>query len=72
MHTRLLFSIFHSEIDKFDIYGCGQSILSTYEARSEIEDRIHFFTEECDSLQVLNTYYVKIMEFCVHENYQAK
>lgn len=40
-----------SEIDKFDIYGCGNSVLSNYERRSEIEDRIHFFTEECDSLQ---------------------
>ncbi|CAC5403744.1 unnamed protein product [Mytilus coruscus] len=40
-----------SEIDKFDIYGCGKSVLSNYETRSEMEDRIHFFTEECDSLQ---------------------
>lgn len=40
-----------SEIDKFDIFGCGKSVLSNYETRSEMEDRIHFFTEECDSLQ---------------------
>lgn len=51
--TKQLYDIiFCSEIDKFDIFGCGKSVLSNYETRSEMEDRIHFFTEECDSLQV--------------------
>lgn len=49
-----------SEFNKFDIYGCGQSLLSNFDTRSEIEDKIHFFTEECDSLQgfhiLLDTY----------------
>lgn len=52
-YTLLFFLLFYcSEFDKFDIYGCGLSLLSNFDTRSEIEDKIHFFTEECDSLQV--------------------
>ncbi|XP_048733947.1 protein misato homolog 1-like [Ostrea edulis] len=35
----------------FDIYGAGHKAMEDYEARMELEDRIHYFCEECDSLQ---------------------
>ncbi|XP_060066372.1 protein misato homolog 1-like [Ylistrum balloti] len=40
-----------NDLQPFDIYGCGQEVMSDYETRVDIEDRLHFFIEECDHLQ---------------------
>ncbi|XP_033750191.1 protein misato homolog 1-like [Pecten maximus] len=40
-----------SDLQPFDIYGCGQEVMLNYETRTDIEDRLHFFIEECDHLQ---------------------
>lgn len=36
----------------FDIHGCGYQTMSATDTWTEAEDRLHFFTEECDQLQV--------------------
>ncbi|OWF43159.1 protein misato homolog 1-like [Mizuhopecten yessoensis] len=40
-----------NDLQPFDIYGCGQEVMADYETRIEVEDRLHFFIEECDHLQ---------------------
>lgn len=35
----------------FDIHGCGYQTMSATDTWTEAEDRLHFFTEECDQLQ---------------------
>lgn len=42
-----------SSLHPFDIYGAGIKAIDDYETKSEMEDRIHHFCEECDSLQVM-------------------
>lgn len=39
------------ELCPFDLYSAATELLNNYETSSEWEDRIHYFTEECDSLQ---------------------
>ena len=41
----------NTELHPFDLFCCGNEVLATYSETCEWEDRIHFFTEECDSLQ---------------------
>ena len=41
----------NSELHPFDLFCCGNEVLSNYSSTCEWEDRLHFFTEECDSLQ---------------------
>ena len=41
----------NTELHPFDLFPCGNQVLGNYSATCEWEDRIHFFTEECDSLQ---------------------
>ena len=41
----------NAELHPFDLFCCGNQALGNYSATCEWEDRIHFFTEECDSLQ---------------------
>lgn len=40
-----------NSLHPFDIYGAGIKAIDDYETKSEMEDRIHHFCEECDSLQ---------------------
>lgn len=40
-----------NDLHPFDLYTCGQEVLGNYEHTCEWEDRIHYFTEECDNLQ---------------------
>ncbi|KAL3866642.1 hypothetical protein ACJMK2_043926 [Sinanodonta woodiana] len=35
----------------FDVFGCGQEVVSGDTFINDWEDRLHFFTEECDNLQ---------------------
>ncbi|XP_078697673.1 protein misato homolog 1-like [Branchiostoma floridae x Branchiostoma belcheri] len=39
------------EQDMFDVFGYGQQLLGTPRVSSDLEDRLHFFVEDCDSLQ---------------------
>ena len=36
----------------FDVFGYGQQVVSSHKNKTDIEDRLHFFLEECDNLQV--------------------
>jgi len=38
--------------EPFDLFTYGVDVYSTPRYKQEIEDRLHFFTEECDNLQV--------------------
>ncbi|XP_062578532.1 protein misato homolog 1-like isoform X1 [Saccostrea cucullata] len=40
-----------NSLHPFDVHGAGHKALEDHEARKELEDRIHYFCEECDSLQ---------------------
>lgn len=42
-----------STLHPFDIYGAGLKAIGDLETKLEMEDRIHHFCEECDSLQVM-------------------
>nr|XP_032824563.1 protein misato homolog 1 [Petromyzon marinus] len=40
------------DVDRFDVFGLGDSLLlRSPPVADDLEDRLHFFTEECDSLQ---------------------
>ncbi|XP_052797879.1 protein misato homolog 1-like isoform X2 [Mya arenaria] len=39
------------ELSAFDLFPLGESVLKNYETNCDWEDRLHFFTEECDNLQ---------------------
>lgn len=39
------------ELCPFDLFNCSKEVLANYESSCEWEDRIHYFTEECDNLQ---------------------
>jgi len=39
-------------VEKFDMFGFGAQVYSNHRDKSTIEDRLHFFAEECDNLQV--------------------
>ncbi|KAL5004628.1 hypothetical protein ScPMuIL_018084 [Solemya velum] len=49
-----------NEMEKFDIFGCGQQLMSDYATRTGVEDHLHYFVEDCDQLQgfqiLLDTY----------------
>ncbi|GAB1607555.1 protein misato homolog 1-like [Argonauta hians] len=40
-----------SEDQPFDVYGCGYETMSSSDTWAEMEDRLHYFSEECDMLQ---------------------
>ena len=40
-----------SELEPFDVFGFGESVYRHHSSHSEVEDRLHFFLEECDNLQ---------------------
>ena len=44
----------YSEVEKFDVFGLGTQAYASHREKSAAEDRLHFFTEECDNLQVLS------------------
>jgi len=46
----------YSDVDKFDMCGLGTQLYASHQEKSTIEDRLHFFTEECDNLQVFLEY----------------
>ena len=50
----------NSEEVGFDVYNQGVNLQQNYEHQKQTEDRLHFFLEECDQLQVktLICYYI--------------
>ncbi|KAI0216232.1 Misato-like protein 1 [Lamellibrachia satsuma] len=40
-----------NELEQFDVFGFGQDVFRHDRTHSEMEDRLHFFLEECDNLQ---------------------
>ena len=49
--TVLWYFSFCSE-QTFDVFGYGQQVMSNHQQKNELEDRLHYFLEECDHLQV--------------------
>nr|XP_054754974.1 protein misato homolog 1-like [Lytechinus pictus] len=49
-----------SSVGGFDLFTQGQNVFSRKDVSDEIEDRIHFFVEECDHLQGFQVY----LDFC--------
>ena len=47
---RIEYFLFSEQV--FDVFGYGTQVASRHKNRTEIEDRLHFFLEECDNLQV--------------------
>ncbi len=45
-------NLFFRENDPFALFMFGCDVYAGRHDKSEIEDRLHFFTEECDHLQV--------------------
>lgn len=41
-----------STLHPFDIYGAGLKAAVDFETKMALEDKIHYFCEECDNLQV--------------------
>lgn len=46
----------NSETEPFDSFILGQNLYKEPSCRDDFEDRIHFFAEECDSLQGFNIF----------------
>ncbi|XP_072167195.1 protein misato homolog 1-like [Diadema setosum] len=46
----------NSTIGQFDLYTQGKELLSRRDISNDIEDRLHFFVEECDHLQGFQVY----------------
>uniref|UniRef100_T1JDX5 Misato Segment II tubulin-like domain-containing protein n=1 Tax=Strigamia maritima TaxID=126957 RepID=T1JDX5_STRMM len=44
----------NSELDSFEHFGLGEQVWSNEKVADEIENKIRFFTEECDNLQGFN------------------
>lgn len=53
-HPRSLFELHGSwtDIQKFDNYGIGKDVLSEGSQVEEMSERLRFFVEECDRIQV--------------------
>ncbi|ELU05985.1 hypothetical protein CAPTEDRAFT_160708 [Capitella teleta] len=43
-----------SDSEIFDVHNLGESVVNDHHTHNEIEDRLHFFLEECDNLQGLH------------------
>ncbi len=49
--------MYHLRSDQvFDVFGYGQQVMSSQKNKNDIEDRLHFFLEDCDNLQVCSIY----------------
>ena len=46
-----MFGIYRST-DTFDVFGYGEQVYRQHKFKHEIEDKLHFYLEECDNLQV--------------------
>lgn len=44
--------VFGSETGRLEAFGQGESVLKEPRYLEELEDRLHFYVEECDHLQV--------------------
>ena len=38
--------------ETFDVFGYGEQVYQESKFRADVEDKLHFFLEECDNLQV--------------------
>jgi len=50
------------------MFGLGAQAYAGHRDKSTIEDRLHFFTEECDNLQVLPFFQVLCFFFDPQES----
>lgn len=48
----LIVVVFGSETGRLEAFGQGESVLKEPRYLEELEDRLHFYVEECDYLQV--------------------
>jgi hypothetical protein len=42
-----------TDFDKFDNYGTAKEVVSEWSQMEEMNERLRFFVEECDHIQVL-------------------
>ena len=42
----------NSELQKFDLFGLGRQVFRNDRDKMGLEDRLHFFMEDCDCFQV--------------------
>lgn len=54
-HPQSLYELHGSwtDFDKFDNYGSAQEVVSDWSQIEEMNERLRFFVEECDHIQVL-------------------
>jgi hypothetical protein len=54
-HPQSLYELYGSwtDFDKFDNYGSAQEVVSDWSQIEEMNERLRFFVEECDHIQVL-------------------
>lgn len=60
-HPQSLYELYGSwtDFDKFDNYGTAKEVVSEWSQMEEMDERLRFFVEECDHIQVLS-YYSKL------------
>ena len=66
----MLLCVCCSEVDKFDVFGFGAQVYANHRDKSIIEDRLHFFAEECDNLQVYNIKFLLHFLFVVKATFR--
>jgi len=57
-HPQSLYELYGSwtDFDKFDNYGTAKEVVSEWSQMEEMNERLRFFVEECDHIQVLSFY----------------
>ena len=55
-HPQSLCELYGSwtDFDKFDNYGTAREVVSEWSQMEELSERLRFFVEECDHIQVLS------------------
>jgi hypothetical protein len=55
-HPQSLYELYGSwtDFDKFDYYGTAREVVSEWSQMEELNERLRFFVEECDHIQVLS------------------
>lgn len=72
-HPQSLYELYGSwtDFDKFDNYGTAREVVSEWSQMEELNERLRFFVEECDHIQVLsflqqtiNKHYLQLVLSC--------
>jgi hypothetical protein len=67
-HPQSLYELYGSwtDFDRFDNYGTAKEVVSEWSQMEEMNERLRFFVEECDHIQVLSFLQQTINKHSIH------